>query len=80
MFIPLWGVPPQQPDETQERLQKSQAPPTTKRRGVTSLEYLAAASLILVALILAVQHLGIVTGGLFTNNAAATSKTVQSGP
>ena len=51
-----------------------------KRRGTTSLEYLAVISLILIALILAVQHLGLVTGGLFANNAKATSATIQTGP
>jgi hypothetical protein len=74
MFISLWGTSPRQFENNEE------LPPIRKRRGVTSLEYLAVISLILIALILAVQHLGFVTGGLFTNNAKATSATIQSGP
>jgi Flp pilus assembly pilin Flp len=63
---------------SEDRSQRSEV--RRKRRGVTSLEYLAVTSFILIALILAVQHLGIVTGGLFTNSVNATSTASKSGP
>jgi hypothetical protein len=44
-----------------------------RRRGVTAMEYLVAISFILIVLILAVQHLGSVTGGLLGNSAKATN-------
>ena len=74
MLFSYWGTCPR-PSEKNEEL-----PSVRKRHGATSLEYLAVISLILIALILAVQHLGIVTGGIFTNNAKATSATIQTGP
>jgi Flp pilus assembly pilin Flp len=45
------------------------------RRGVTSMEYLVMLSFIFLAIILAVQGIGLVTSGLFQNSAAATAKT-----
>lgn len=45
-----------------------------RRRGVTSLEYVVVASLIIVVVIAAVQQLGFITNGLFTNSADATTK------
>ena len=74
MIFSLWGFCPRQSEKNEE------LPSGRKRRGATSLEYLAVISLILIALILAVQHLGFITGGLFTNNAKATSATIQTGP
>jgi hypothetical protein len=44
-----------------------------KRPGVTSLEYLAIISLILVVIILAAQHLGLAIRGSFANSADSTS-------
>jgi Flp pilus assembly pilin Flp len=49
------------------------------RRGATSMEYCVMASFILLVLIASVQALGFKVGGLFTANAAATSK-FSSGP
>jgi Flp pilus assembly pilin Flp len=43
------------------------------RRGATSLEYVVCASFILVVLVLAVQHLGTITNGLFKKDANATN-------
>ena len=43
------------------------------RRGATALEYLVCASFILVVLIVVVQHLGSLTGGLFRQSSTATS-------
>ncbi len=43
------------------------------RRGATAMEYLVAASFVLVVLILAVQHLGDLTRALFATSAKATS-------
>jgi Flp pilus assembly pilin Flp len=48
------------------------------RRGVTSLEYVVCASFILVVLVLAVQHLGSITSGLFKKDADATTNAVGS--
>jgi Flp pilus assembly pilin Flp len=62
---------PPQTDKTKERL------PVRKRRGVTSLEYLAVISLILIVLILTIQQLGMTVGGLFTSDAQAISATVK---
>jgi Flp pilus assembly pilin Flp len=45
-----------------------------RRRGATSMEYCVMASFILLVVIAAVQALGFTVGGLFTSNAAATSK------
>lgn len=45
------------------------------RRGVTAMEYLVMLSFLLLAIILAVQHIGSVTKGLFQNSAEATSNT-----
>ena len=50
-----------------------------KRLGVTAMEYLVMASLIITVLIMTIQHLGSVTGGLFGTSANATNKTVSSG-
>jgi Flp pilus assembly pilin Flp len=53
-------------------------PPSRKRRrGATSMEYCVMASFILLVLIASVHALGIKVGGLFTSNAAATSKFSQ---
>lgn len=49
-----------------------------QRRGATALEYLVMITFILVVVILAVQHLGQVAGGILSNNAKATSKTIDS--
>jgi Flp pilus assembly pilin Flp len=43
-----------------------------KRRGATAMEYLVVISVILVVLIIAVQQLGMITRGLFTQEAEAT--------
>jgi Flp pilus assembly pilin Flp len=50
------------------------APPVKRkrRRGATAMEYLVALSFIVVVLILAVQHIGSITGGLLGNSAKAT--------
>jgi Flp pilus assembly pilin Flp len=45
-----------------------------RRRGATSMEYCVMASFILLVLIASIQAFGIKVGGLFTSNAAATSK------
>lgn len=45
----------------------------SRRRGVTALEYLVCLSFILVVLIVAVQHIGAITGGMFSNSANATT-------
>lgn len=50
-----------------------------RRLGVTAMEYLVMASLIIVVLIMTIQHLGVVTSGLFGTSANATNKTVSSG-
>ncbi len=50
--------------------------PAKKRRGVTALEYVVVASLILVVVILAVQHLASVTRGLFSNAGTQTTPPV----
>jgi Flp pilus assembly pilin Flp len=50
-----------------------------RRRGVTALEYVVSASLILVVVILAVQHLASATRGLFSGAASATSAQGASG-
>ena len=55
------------------------APKKRRRLGVTAMEYLVMASLIITALIMTIQHLGSVTGGLFGTSANATNKTVSSG-
>jgi Flp pilus assembly pilin Flp len=73
MLFSLWETSPH-PLETNEESS------VHKRRGTTSLEYMAVISLILVVVILAVQHLGVATGGLFTDDAKATSATLQTGP
>jgi Flp pilus assembly pilin Flp len=43
------------------------------RRAATALEYLVCASFILVVLIVVVQHLGSIAGGLFRQSSTATS-------
>jgi Flp pilus assembly pilin Flp len=48
--------------------------PRKKRRGATSMEYCVMASFILLVVIAAVQAFGFTVGGIFTSNAAATSK------
>jgi hypothetical protein len=45
-----------------------------KRRGVTALEYLVALSFIIVMAIVAIQHIGAITGGLLQNSANTTTK------
>jgi Flp pilus assembly pilin Flp len=45
-----------------------------RRRAATSMEYCVMASFILMVLIASVQAFGFKVGGLFTSNAAATSK------
>jgi hypothetical protein len=50
-----------------------------RRRGLTAMEYLVAISFILIALIFAVQHLGLVTGRLLGNSAKATNFTRSTG-
>jgi len=45
-----------------------------RRRGATSMEYCVMASFILLVVIASVQAFGFSVGGLFTANAAATSK------
>jgi Flp pilus assembly pilin Flp len=58
---------------------EGEAPKKKKRLGVTAMEYLVMASLIITVLIMTIQHLGAVTGGLFGSSANATNKTVTSG-
>jgi Flp pilus assembly pilin Flp len=55
------------------------APKKRRRLGVTAMEYLVMASLITVVLIMTIQHLGAITGGLFGKSAHATNKTVTTG-
>lgn len=43
-----------------------------RRRGVTAMEYLVMASLVIVVVILAVQHIGNLAGGMFSNSAKQT--------
>ena len=45
-----------------------------RRRAATSMEYCVMVSFILLVLIASVHALGFTVGGLFTSNAAATSK------
>jgi Flp pilus assembly pilin Flp len=59
-------------DQAPQTPTEEPAPPRT-RRGVTALEYLVCASFIIVVLIVAIQHLGSLTGGLFRKSATATS-------
>jgi Flp pilus assembly pilin Flp len=62
----------------QNRLKAAAAeeePKRGRRRGATAMEYLVALTFILVVLILAVQHLGSITGGLLGNSAKATNIT-----
>jgi hypothetical protein len=53
------------------------AEPTNQRqrRGVTAMEYLFMASLVIVGVILAVQHIGALTGGSLGNTAQRTNLT-----
>jgi Flp pilus assembly pilin Flp len=58
---------------------EGETPKKKKRLGVTAMEYLVMASLIIVVLIMTIQHIGAITGGLFGTSANATNKTVSSG-
>jgi len=51
-----------------------------RRRGATSMEYCVMASFILLVVIASVQAFGFTVGGLFTSNAAATSKISPAAP
>ena len=76
MLISFWG---NQPDCQSEEGQ----PPTPQRqhrRGATALEYLVCISTILVVVIITVQHLGSLVGGMFANNAKATTNTIKANP
>lgn len=53
-------------------------PSPRQRRGTTSMEYLVMLSFIFLAIIMAVQGIGVVTGGLLQNSANATEKTNSS--
>ena len=62
-----------------EPAQEVETPKKRRRRGVTAMEYLVMASLIITVLIMTIQHLGSVTGTLFGTTANATNKTVTTG-
>jgi Flp pilus assembly pilin Flp len=62
----------QQPSESSA---SEVAGPVRSRPGTTSMEYLVMLSFIFLAIILAVQGIGAVTGGLFKSSADATAKT-----
>jgi Flp pilus assembly pilin Flp len=68
-WLPKAGEPSQKVEVAKKR----------KRLGVTAMEYLVMASLIIVVLIITIQHIGTITGGLFGTSANATNKTVTSG-
>lgn len=75
MRIPLfhqWLQKPTKPSPEGQRKKK-------KRLGVTAMEYLVMASLVIAVLILTIQHLGAITGGLLGSSANATNKTVTTG-
>ena len=65
----------EQPVGQQETKHKSRK----RRRGATMLEYLVMLSFVLLAVIITVQKLGQVTGGMMQNSADATNKTNQPG-
>ena len=48
-----------------------------RRRAATAMEYLVAATFILVVLILGVQHFGSITSKLFGKSADATANTIK---
>jgi Flp pilus assembly pilin Flp len=57
---------------------KTQRQVRLRRRGVTSLEYVVVASLIVVVVIGAVMQLGFATDGLFSKSADATTTAITS--
>ncbi len=63
--------------EPSEAAVSSEPSPRQRRRAATSMEYCVLASFILLVVIASVHALGFTVGGLFTSNAAATSKFSQ---
>ena len=71
------------PESRRPAADDADVPPVPSRgkgRRATSMEYCVLASFILMVLIASVQAFGFKVGGLFTSNAAATSRIAQPGP
>jgi Flp pilus assembly pilin Flp len=69
MLVSIWQDLSPRADAANE----APAPRKKRRRGATALEYCVCASMIVVAAILGIQHVGSVAKGLLGNAATATN-------